>query len=360
MRRLVDRLYAATTTKEARLCKASLEALVGADIEGGAFAEQAEKPILKRWSKQTPSRWPNNAAGRRQEARRTAGAPGQGVSEESAREKVREEAAVEVVAVEAAAGAEEAHEHVDELNHDEESMAAEQVIVDTQDNDRDLEEEIGESTTDEVARPQQGGEQAVSGAETTRAGVDEQGELPAAVAVTVTVEREQFELPDDEKDVGENAELSLVQQPAELEEAVGEARMVKSRQEEEDMSALEVAHHSFCFSPQKRDRKLSDEEQQEEAKRPKSPEREGVQLAEQRGSGGEGGEEMGIERPQFRMDMTEEQIIQRADAMWDRSKRDLKLSDEEQQEEASRRGRACNWRSSTAAEVRVVSRWRQI
>ena len=35
-RRLVDRLYAATTTKEARLCKASLEALVGADIEGGA------------------------------------------------------------------------------------------------------------------------------------------------------------------------------------------------------------------------------------------------------------------------------------------------------------------------------------
>ena len=269
-------------------------------------------------------------------------------------ENVREEAAVE-----AAAGAEEAHEHVDELNHDEESMAAEQVIVDTQDNDRDLEEEIGESTTDEVARPQQGGEQAVSGAETTRAGVDEQAELPAAVAVAVTVEREQFELPDDEKGVGGNAELSLVQQPAELEEAVGEARTVKSRQEEEDMSALEVAHHSFCFSPSKRDRKLSDEEQQEEAKRPKSPEREGVQLAEQRGSGGEGGEEMGIEMPQF-MDRTEEQIIQWADAMWDRSKRDLKLSDEEQQEEASRRGRACNWRSSTAAEVRVVSRWRQI
>ena len=237
-------------------------------------------------------------------------------------ENVREEAAVE-----AAAGAEEAHEHVDELNHDEESMAAEQVIVDTQDNDRDLEEEIGESTTDEVARPQQGGEQAVSGAETTRAGVDDQVELPAAVAVAVTVEREQFELPDDEKGVGGNAELSLVQQPAELEEAVGEARMVKSRQDEEDMSALEVAHHSFCFSPPKRDRKLSDEEQQEEAKRPKSPEREGVQLAEQRGSGGEGGEEMGIEMPQF-MDRTEEQIFQ--------SKRKLKLLDEEQQEEAKR------------------------
>ena len=80
--------------------------------------------------------------------------------------------------------------------------------------------------------------------------------------------------------MGENDELiSLVQQPAELEEAVGETRMVKSR-EEEDMSVLEVAHHSFCFSPPKRDRKLSDEEQQE-TKRPKSPEREGVQLAEE-------------------------------------------------------------------------------
>ena len=42
----------------------------------------------------------------------------------------------------------------------------------------------------------------------------------------------------------------------------------------------------------KRDRKLSDEEQQEEAKRPKSPERESMQLAEQHGSGGEGGEQM--------------------------------------------------------------------
>ena len=155
--------------------------------------------------------------------------------------------------------------------------------------------------------------------------------------MAVTVEREQFELPDDEKDVGENDErISLVQQLAELEEAVRKARMVKSRQKEE--SALEVAHHSFCFSPQKRDRKLSDEEQQEEAKRPKSPESEGVQLAEQRGSGGEGGEEMAqfMDRMPPFMDRTEEQIIQVADAMWDESKRKLKLIDEEQQEEAKR------------------------
>jgi hypothetical protein len=41
---------------------------------------------------------------------------------------------------------------------------------------------------------------------------------------------------------------------------------------------------------------LSYERQQEEAKRPKSPETEDVQLAEQHGSGGEGGEEEERER----------------------------------------------------------------
>ena len=71
----------------------------------------------------------------------------------------------------------------------------------------------------------------------------------------------------------------------------------------------EVVQHCFNF-PSKRERKLSDEEQQEEAKRPKSPEREGVQLAEQHGSGGEGGEEMEIAVPQFRWDMTQEEFDQ--------------------------------------------------
>jgi hypothetical protein len=139
---------------------------------------------------------------------------------------------------------------VDELNHDEEAMAAEQVIVDTQENDRDQEDEIGESTTDEVTRRQEGGEQTLPVAETSRAGVDGSAldEMPA----TVAVERKQCELPDDETDVGENAELSLVQQPAELEEAVGEARMVKSR-EEEDMSVwgVDKVHHAFSFCPPK-------------------------------------------------------------------------------------------------------------
>ena len=204
-------------------------------------------------------------------------------------ENVREEAAVEV-----AEGAEKAQDHMHELDHHEEAMAAEQVIVDTQENDRDQEDEIGESTTEEVTRRQEGGEQTLPVAETTTAGVDksELDEMPE----TVAVEREQVELPDFEEGVGENDELiSLVQQPAELEEAVGEARMVKSR-EEEDMSVWGVdrVHHAFSFCPPKRDRKLSDEEQQE-AKRPKSPAKEDVQQAEQHGSGGECGEEMETE-----------------------------------------------------------------
>ena len=62
---------------------------------------------------------------------------------------------------------------------------------------------------------------------------------------------------------------------------------------------LEVAQHCFNF-PSKRERKLSDEGQQEEAKRPKSPEREGVQLAEQHGSGGECGEEMETDMREIR------------------------------------------------------------
>jgi hypothetical protein len=135
----------------------------------------------------------------------------------------------------------------------------------------------------------------------------------------------------------EDAIISLAQQPEVVEEAASDARLMGCRGKEEvegRADVLEVAQHCFNF-PSKRERKLSEEGQQDEAKRPKSPAREGVQLAEQRGSGGEGGEEMYIERPQFRMDLTEEQIIQWADAMWDR-KRDRKLSDEEQQEEAKR------------------------
>ena len=61
----------------------------------------------------------------------------------------------------------------------------------------------------------------------------------------------------------------------------------------EDMRIKEILL-GVGFFPPKRDRKLSDEEQQE-AKRPKSPAKEDVQQTEQHGSGGECGDEMETE-----------------------------------------------------------------
>ena len=87
---------------------------------------------------------------------------------------------------------------------------------------------------------------------------------------------------------------SLAQQPEVAEEAASDTGVMDGRGKDEvegRVDVHEVVQHCFNF-PSKRERKLSDEEQQEEAKRPKSPEREGVQLAEQHGSGGEGGEQM--------------------------------------------------------------------
>ena len=89
-------------------------------------------------------------------------------------------------------------------------------------------------------------------------------------------------------------------------EAAGNARLMGSRGEADTSGrVVEVVQHSFSFSLPKRERKLSDEEQ-EEAKWPKSPEREDEQQAEQPGSGGEGGEEEEREMPSFKFGMTEE------------------------------------------------------
>ena len=290
-RAMWDRLLAAKTEPEARLCKVALGALADTEIQR-AFTEDVKHAVSPPTTRSRASRWPNNATGRRQEARRAARAPEQGVPNVR-EENVREEAAVEV-----AAGAEEAHEHVDEQVIDETDAEVVAEQVGTQEDDDRAEDEIGESTTDrteldEVTRRQEGGEQTLPVTGTTTAGVDGRPSELEEMPETVAVEREQVEPPDYEKGVGENDKHSLVQQPVELEEAVGDARLMGSRREG-DISGrvVERAHHSFCFSPPKRDRKLSDEEQQEEAKRPKSPEREGVQLAEQHGSGGEGGEEM--------------------------------------------------------------------
>ena len=76
---------------------------------------------------------------------------------------------------------------------------------------------------------------------------------------------------------------SLAQQPEVAEEAASDTGVMDGRGKDEvegGVDGQEVVQHCFNFPP-KRERKLSDEEQQEEAKRPKSPEREGVQLAEE-------------------------------------------------------------------------------
>ena len=98
----------------------------------------------------------------------------------------------------------------------------------------------------------------------------------------VAVEREQ-ELPDHEEDMEEEGELiSLVQQPEAVEEDAGAARLFGSRGvEESGLFVFDRVQHTFCFSQPKRGRKLSGENQQEEAKRPKSPEKEDEQQAGQ-------------------------------------------------------------------------------
>ena len=191
-----DRLLAAKSDPEARLCKVALGALADAEIQR-AFTEDVKRAVSPP-TRSRVSRWPNNATGRRQEARQAARAPApeQGVPNVH-EEDVCEEAAVEV----AAAGAEEAQEHVDELDHHEEAMVVEQVTVDTQEDDDRAEDEIGESMTDrteldEVTRRQEGGEQTLPVAGTTTAGVDGRPSELEEMPETVADEREQVELPD--------------------------------------------------------------------------------------------------------------------------------------------------------------------
>ena len=191
--------------------------------------------------------------------------------------------------MEVAAGAEEAQEHVDEQVIDETDAEVVAEQADTQENDRDqrAEDEIDESATDrteldEVPRRQEGGEQTLPVAVTTTAGVDGRPSELEEMPETVAVEREQVELLDYEEGVGENDELiSLVQQPEAVEEATGVARLFGGRGLGESVWHMP---HSFSFSAPKQ---LSDEEQQEEAKRLKSPAKENVQQAEQHGIGGE-------------------------------------------------------------------------
>jgi len=88
-----------------------------------------------------------------------------------------------------------------------------------------------------------------------------------------------------ERSVEEEGEsISLEQQPEAVEEGAGAARVAGSMGvEESGLFIYDRVHHTFCFSQpsEKRGRKLSGENQQEEAKRPKSPEKEDEQQAGQ-------------------------------------------------------------------------------
>ena len=73
---------------------------------------------------------------------------------------------------------------------------------------------------------------------------------------------------------------------------------------------VDRTHHS----PGSGKRRMSDEEQQEDAKQPKSPKREDVQQAEQHGNGGEGGDEkervrvpLRMHLPKYYWNMTDEE-----------------------------------------------------
>jgi hypothetical protein len=67
-----------------------------------------------------------------------------------------------------------------------------------------------------------------------------------------------------------------VQQLEAVEEAVVVERLFGSGGVGESAQGDDRAHHSVCFSPPKRERKLLGENQQEKAKRSKSPEKEDV------------------------------------------------------------------------------------
>jgi hypothetical protein len=112
------------------------------------------------------------------------------------------------------------------------------------------------------------------------------------VPETLVDEHEQV-LPAYEDSEEEEDELTnLAQQPEVVEEAASDAGLMGCRvKEEEDGRAdvPEVAQHCFNFPSSE---SANFPTRGSKRKRPKSPEREGVQLAEQHGSEGEGGEEM--------------------------------------------------------------------
>jgi hypothetical protein len=80
----------------------------------------------------------------------------------------------------------------------------------------------------------------------------------------------------------EGESISIEQQPEAVEEGAGAARLPGSKRvEESELFVFDSVHQTYCFAPQRRERKLSGEDQQEDAKRSKPPEKEDGQQAGQ-------------------------------------------------------------------------------
>ena len=100
--------------------------------------------------------------------------------------------------------------------------------------------------------------------------------------------------------IEDNEPVNLEHQPEQVEEAAGSERQMSRRNEEEENGEEEevtqFAFNFFAEARPKRERKLSDEEQNVETKRLKSPGREDAQQEGQHGREGVGQEEEKLER----------------------------------------------------------------
>jgi hypothetical protein len=232
---LVRALYSAKTQEEYRLRKAALEQTMEADLLAALAAKVSGRPSQKLPHTRGGGS-AENAKNRRQRKRAAARTSAQDAEDSEAEAEVSAE---REAAVEVAADAEKAQALRDltqELTQRIEEAAARMAAAKDVQDSGDTKEE-GETGDEELEAEEKGGEVKEQAGPSSPAG-----------------------------EGGGGCACSFSSSP------------------------VDGAHHSFGFPLPKWERKLSDEEQREEAKRPKSPGREGVQQAEQHGNGGEGGD----------------------------------------------------------------------
>ena len=312
---LVRALYSAKNQEEHRLRMAALLKTMEADRVVALAAEVSGRPTRKPQNMRNGGS-SENANTRRLRNRAEARASAQAAKDSAAEAKARAE---QEAAAGVAAGVEEALADVRQEGEKEDfaqAQAAEEAANDVQDSG-DM-KEAGEMDDEEQEVKETDDEEKEQAGPATASALDGGGVAAASPPApeTVAIEHKQ-EKPDHEEGVEEEGELfSLVQQPEAVEKAVVVERLFGSKGMGESAQGDDRVHHSVCLSPPRRERKLSGEDQQEDAKRSKSPEKEDVGQAEQHGSGGEGGEEMETEHemeteiPQWRFDMTKEQMRQ--------------------------------------------------